>query len=114
MRKKIRRIIYFFFDFFHPNHFLIVTPKYQHRIQNDHCSSFFVPAEGPGAARRGAWEGERGRAPAEGPGGEAPKDFTKPQQTIQSPNRLYKAPKRAYKHSGNIKWKFDEKICSTN
>ena len=25
-------------------------------------------------------------------GGEAPKDFTKPQQTIQSPDRLYKAP----------------------
>ena len=26
-------------------------------------------------------------------GGGAPKDFTKPQQTIQSPSRLYKAPK---------------------
>ena len=25
-------------------------------------------------------------------GGEAPKDYTKPQQTIQSPNRSYKAP----------------------
>ena len=26
--------------------------------------------------------------------GEAPKDFTKPRQTIQSHNRLYKAPER--------------------
>ena len=33
------------------------------------------------AARRGAWGG-----------GEAPKDFTKPQKTIQSPDRQYKAP----------------------
>ena len=30
--------------------------------------------------------------------GEAPKDFTKPQQTIQSPNRLYKAPETLHKH----------------
>ena len=30
-------------------------------------------------------------------GGEAPEDFTKPRQTIQSPNRQYKAPKRLYK-----------------
>ena len=27
-----------------------------------------------------------------GRGGEAPKDFTKPRQTIQSPSRQYKAP----------------------
>ena len=27
-------------------------------------------------------------------GGETPKDFTKPQQTIQSPNGLHKAPER--------------------
>ena len=38
-----------------------------------------------------------GGAPAEGPGEggggeEAPIDFTKPQQTIQSPDRQYKAP----------------------
>ena len=46
--------------------------------------------------------------PAEGPpppptwgpgkeGGEAPKDCTKPQQTIQSPKGTYKAPERFYK-----------------
>ena len=28
----------------------------------------------------------------------APKDFTKPQQTLQSPNRLYKAPETLHKH----------------
>ena len=50
------------------------------------------PAEGPGAARRGAQ------------GGEAPQDFTKPQQTIQSPNRQYivKAP-TDYTNPLNIK-----------
>ena len=52
------------------------------------------PAEGP----RG------GGPPAEGPA-EAPKDFTKPQQTIQSPDRLYKAPTdytKPPKHYTNI------------
>ena len=47
-----------------------------------------APAEGP----RGGGGG--GRAPAEGPGGEAPKDYTKPRQIIQSPYRLYKPPKK--------------------
>ena len=46
--------------------------------------------EGGGAARRGAR------------GGEAPQDFTKPQQTIQSPNRQYKAP-TDYTNPLNIK-----------
>ena len=36
-------------------------------------------------------------AAAEGPGGEAPTDYTKPQQTIQNPIRLYKAPKGLHK-----------------
>ena len=38
-------------------------------------------------------------------GGEAPKDFTKTRQTIQSPDRLYKAPKpgRDYTKTQNIK-----------
>ena len=51
------------------------------------------PAEGP----RG------GRAPAEGPGGgihwggDTPKDYTKPRQTIQSPGILDKAPETLYK-----------------
>ena len=57
------------------------------------------PPRGPvgGGARRGATAaaavGPGGGAPAEGPG-EAPKDFTKPRQTLQSPDRLYKAPER--------------------
>ena len=46
-------------------------------LQND-GAGMVPPAEGPG-------EG--------GGGGEAPKDFTKPRQTIQSPNRLYKNTK---------------------
>ena len=32
----------------------------------------------------------------------APTDFTKPRQTTQSPNRLYKAPKQHTKHSKNM------------
>ena len=60
------------------------------------------PPRGPvgGGARRGApWGGARRGAPwgwggaRRGAWGEAPKDFTKPRQTIQSPNRLYKAQK---------------------
>ena len=39
-----------------------------------------------------------------GRGGEAPKDFTKPRQTIQSPNRQYKAPKH-YTKPKNIRRK---------
>ena len=35
--------------------------------------------------------------PGEGGRGEAPKDFTKPRQTIQSPDRLYRTPERLYK-----------------
>jgi len=53
-----------------------------------------------GAARRGAPWGERGGGrPAEGPGGggEAPEDFTKPRQTIQSSGILDKAPETLYK-----------------
>ena len=34
----------------------------------------------------------RGGRPPRGPGGEAPKDFTKPRQMLQNSNRLYKAP----------------------
>ena len=54
------------------------------------------PAEGPGgrAARRGATA-----AAAVGPGkegGEAPKDYTEPRQTIQSPDRQYKKKTSKY------------------
>ena len=42
-------------------------------------------------------EGRGGGAPAEGPGG------GKPQKTIQSPDRLYKAPKRLYNPTDNTK-----------
>ena len=78
-----------------------------------------LPAEGPGAACRGATAVAMGPEPpwataaAVGPGREgrgdrlrwghirilykAPTDYTKPQQTIQSPDRQYNAPKRLYK-----------------
>ena len=42
------------------------------------------------------WIGDKAEGPEDrqdaGGEGEAPKDFTKPRQTIQSPNRQYKAP----------------------
>ena len=47
-----------------------------------------APAEGPVGGGRPPRGPVGGGPPAEGPG-EAPKDFTKPQQTIQSPNRQY-------------------------
>ena len=72
-------------------------------------SSFVVPAEGHGAARRGAWEGERGGGARRGARGESPKrlykapaDYTKPQQTIQS-------PEKTNKHGGNIKMEVSTK-----
>ena len=45
------------------------------------------PAEGPGAARRGAWGRPNMRLLDK-----APTDYTKPQQTIQNPDILDKAP----------------------
>ncbi len=45
------------------------------------------PAEGPGAARRGAWGRPNMRLLDK-----APTDYTKPQQTIQKPDILDKAP----------------------
>ena len=45
-----------------------------------------APAEGPGGATAAAAVGPAGGR------GEAPKDYTKPQQIIQSPDRQYKAP----------------------
>ena len=63
-----------------------------------------APAKGPrggGRPPRGPWGAG---APAEGPGGvspnslyKAPTDYTKTRQTIQSPDRLYKAPNWLYR-----------------
>ena len=59
-----------------------------------------------GGARRGATAAAVGPG---GEGGEAPKDFTKPRQTIQSPDKPYKAPTdytkppKDYRKSKNIK-----------
>ena len=83
--------------------------KGKHKNINCKCH----PKTAHGGARRGATAaataavgpgGEGGKG-----GGESPTDYTKPQQTIQSPNRLYKAPKHytkpAKKHAkpNNIK-----------
>ena len=52
-----------------------------------------APAEGPGGEGRPHALGQRRRRRgARGGGGEAPAEVTMPRQTIQSPNRLYKAP----------------------
>ena len=64
-----------------------------------------APAEGPRGGALPPRGPVGGGAPAEGPGGGSPKrlhkaptDFTKPQQTIESPDRLYKDIARLYKH----------------
>ena len=62
--------------------------------------NLLLPAGGPrgGGVRRGApWGGRGGVARRGARGREAPKDFTKLQQTKQSPDRQYKDPDRLYK-----------------